>query len=235
MTLVFVYRASQPTAPPPTTTPPAGPSPVRRMVWRSPGITCRRPRSSGSPARSPSTATTASCTRSGSWWRGWWRCCWSPSRCATPAASRWATCWLPDAPAAGARCGRDSTLVVSAVLPARADGGAGGLIDLLLGPVDGRVGAGVVIAVVGALMIVYVLVGGMRGTTCVQIIKAALLLVGAAVITAWVLGIYGFNLSTLLRRGRRGEPHGEACCGPGCSTARRPRSSTSCPSRWRWC
>ena len=32
------------------------------------------------------------------------------------------------------------------------------------------------IAVVGALMIVYVLVGGMKGTTYVQIIKAVLLL-----------------------------------------------------------
>jgi cation/acetate symporter len=47
-------------------------------------------------------------------------------------------------------------------------------------------------------MITYVLVGGMKGTTWVQIIKATLLMVGAAVITIWVLGIYGFNLSALL-------------------------------------
>src|SRR3954466_4687877 len=42
--------------------------------------------------------------------------------------------------------------------------GAGGLVSLLLG-IEDRVGQSVVIAVVGALMIVYVLVGGMKGTT----------------------------------------------------------------------
>ena len=52
--------------------------------------------------------------------------------------------------------------------------------------------------VVGALMIFYVLVGGMRGTTYVQIIKASLLIAGAFVMTVWVLGKYGFNLSSLL-------------------------------------
>jgi len=38
----------------------------------------------------------------------------------------------------------------------------------------------------------------MKGTTWVQIIKASLLLVGAAVMTFWVLGMFGFNLSALL-------------------------------------
>ena len=47
-------------------------------------------------------------------------------------------------------------------------------------------------------MIVYVLVGGMKGTTWVQIIKAVLLIAGAGVMTVWVLGKYGFNLSELL-------------------------------------
>src|SRR6267142_2258420 len=50
----------------------------------------------------------------------------------------------------------------------------GWLVALLLN-VKGTVGQAVVIAVVGVLMIVYVLVGGMKGTTWVQIIKAALL------------------------------------------------------------
>ncbi|WP_167050672.1 cation acetate symporter [Salinibacterium sp. ZJ77] len=75
--------------------------------------------------------------------------------------------------------------------------GAGGLVSLLLGIPD-KVGQGVVIAVVGALMIIYVLVGGMKGTTWVQIIKAFLLIVGAGVMTIWVLALNGFNLSTLL-------------------------------------
>jgi len=75
--------------------------------------------------------------------------------------------------------------------------GAGALVSLLLGIPD-RVGQSVVIAVVGALMIIYVLVGGMKGTTWVQIIKAILLIAGAFVMTIWVLALHGFNLSTLL-------------------------------------
>src|SRR4029453_5027167 len=75
--------------------------------------------------------------------------------------------------------------------------GAGSLISLLLGISDWG-GQALVIIVVGALMIMYVLIGGMKGTTWVQIIKAILLIAGAAVMTAWVLAIYGFNLSNLL-------------------------------------
>ncbi|BCW39924.1 cation acetate symporter [Arthrobacter sp. StoSoilB3] len=75
--------------------------------------------------------------------------------------------------------------------------GAGSLISLLLGISDWG-GQALVIIVVGALMIMYVLIGGMKGTTWVQIIKAILLIAGAAVMTAMVLAIYGFNLSNLL-------------------------------------
>lgn len=75
--------------------------------------------------------------------------------------------------------------------------GAGSLISLLLGISDWG-GQALVIIVVGALMIMYVLIGGMKGTTWVQIIKAVLLICGAAVMTLWVLSIYGFNLSNLL-------------------------------------
>ncbi len=75
--------------------------------------------------------------------------------------------------------------------------GAGSLISLLLGISDWG-GQALVIIVVGALMIMYVLIGGMKGTTWVQIIKAILLIAGAAVMTAMVLAIYGFNVSSLL-------------------------------------
>ncbi|MFB0835187.1 solute symporter family protein [Arthrobacter halodurans] len=75
--------------------------------------------------------------------------------------------------------------------------GAGGLVSLLLG-IDDRIGQSVVITVVGALMIMYVLIGGMKGTTWVQIIKAGLLITGAGIMTIWVLALYGFNLSALL-------------------------------------
>jgi cation/acetate symporter len=109
-----------------------------------------------------------------------------------------------------------STLVVSAFYLLAQMAGAGGLIALLLQiPVTDRIGQGVVIAVVGALMIVYVLVGGMKGTTYVQIIKAVLLLVGAAVMTAWVLGIFGFDLSALLERAAARSPKGAAVLEPG--------------------
>ena len=88
---------------------------------------------------------------------------------------------------------------------------AGGVVLLPAGP-DGRRrrtgraaarhhephGSVVVIAVVGILMIVYVLVGGMKGTTWVQIIKAVLLIVGAGVMTVMVLAKFGFNFSEIL-------------------------------------
>ncbi|WP_350348658.1 sodium/solute symporter [Agromyces sp. G08B096] len=75
--------------------------------------------------------------------------------------------------------------------------GAGGLVSLLLGVSDG-LGQSLVITVVGALMILYVLVGGMKGTTWVQIIKAVLLIAGAGVMTVWVLAVNGFDFSALL-------------------------------------
>jgi cation/acetate symporter len=75
--------------------------------------------------------------------------------------------------------------------------GAGGLVSLLLG-IDDRFGQSIVVTVVGAVMILYVLIGGMKGTTWVQIVKAFLLIIGAGVMTVWVLVLNGFNLSTLL-------------------------------------
>lgn len=90
-----------------------------------------------------------------------------------------------------------ATLAVSLFYLLAQMAGAGGLVALLLN-IEGRTGQSIVIAVVGIIMIVYVLVGGMKGTTWVQIIKAVLLIVGAAVMTGWVLTKYGFNLSGLL-------------------------------------
>lgn len=77
--------------------------------------------------------------------------------------------------------------------------GAGGLVALLLGLGEAWQ-VGIVIAVVGAVMILYVLIGGMKGTTWVQIIKAVLLVGGAGIMTIWVLAIFGFNFSGLLER-----------------------------------
>ncbi|MGP4018529.1 solute symporter family protein [Saccharopolyspora sp. 5N708] len=105
-----------------------------------------------------------------------------------------------------------STLAVTFFYLLAQMAGAGGLIALLLG-ITNKAGQAAVIAVVGALMILYVLVGGMRGTTWVQIIKAALLIAGAFVMTVWVLGLYGFNLSGLL--GAAADSAGESVLNPG--------------------
>lgn len=90
-----------------------------------------------------------------------------------------------------------TTLAVSLFYLLAQMAGAGGLVALLL-DVTSSAGQAVVIAVVGVLMIVYVLVGGMKGTTWVQIIKAVLLITGAAVMTVMVLAKFGMNFSEIL-------------------------------------
>src|SRR6266498_552149 len=90
-----------------------------------------------------------------------------------------------------------STLVVSFFYLLAQMAGAGGLVALLLG-ITNKAGQGLVIAIVGVIMVVYVIIGGMRGTTWVQIIKATVLIAGAFVMTVWVLGKSGFNISGLL-------------------------------------
>ena len=93
-----------------------------------------------------------------------------------------------------------STLAISLFYLLAQMAGAGGLVNLLLG-VSGAAAQNITIAIVGVLMITYVLVGGMKGTTWVQIIKAGLLIAGAAIMSVWVLGKFGFNLSSLLGEG----------------------------------
>ena len=90
-----------------------------------------------------------------------------------------------------------STLAVCVFYLLAQMAGAGALVSLLLG-IDDRMGQSLVIVVVGILMIVYVLIGGMKGTTWVQIIKAILLIAGAFIMTIMVLAQFGFNFSALL-------------------------------------
>uniref|UniRef100_V5XFU0 Acetate permease n=2 Tax=Mycobacteriaceae TaxID=1762 RepID=V5XFU0_MYCNE len=90
-----------------------------------------------------------------------------------------------------------STLTVSLFYLLAQMAGAGGLVALLMN-INSKSGQAVVIAVVGLLMIVYVLVGGMKGTTWVQIIKAVLLIVGAGFMTVMVLTKFGLNFSEIL-------------------------------------
>ena len=92
--------------------------------------------------------------------------------------------------------------------------GAGALVSLLLG-VRTPEGQDLTVAVVGLLMIFYVLVGGMKGTTWVQIVKAVILAACAAVTTLWVLARAGFSLSGLLHHAAAASPAGAAVLGPG--------------------
>ncbi|MGV3114341.1 solute symporter family protein [Corynebacterium freneyi] len=63
--------------------------------------------------------------------------------------------------------------------------GAGSLVAVLLN-LDGKLEQSIVVAVVGVVMIAYVLIGGMKGTTYVQMIKAVLLVGGVAIMTVLV-------------------------------------------------
>ncbi len=90
-----------------------------------------------------------------------------------------------------------NTLAVSLFYLLAQMAGAGVLVALLLN-IESDLGQSIVIAVVGVLMIVYVLVGGMKGTTWVQIIKAVLLIGGAGIMTIMVLAKFGFNFSEML-------------------------------------
>ena len=90
-----------------------------------------------------------------------------------------------------------STLTVTLFYMLAQMAGAGGLVALLL-DIESDAGQALVIAVVGALMIVYVLIGGMKGTTWVQIIKAVLLIAGAGLMTIMVLWKFGANFSEIL-------------------------------------
>jgi cation/acetate symporter len=101
--------------------------------------------------------------------------------------------------------------------------GAGALVALLLGIRPGTTFLGMdagtakvaTIILVGALMIIYVTVGGMKGTTYVQIVKAFLLMTGALVMTVLVLAHYRFNLSTLLGDAATASGKGDAFLEPG--------------------
>ena len=130
-----------------------------------------------------------------------------------------------------------STLAVSFFYLLAQMAGAGGLVALLL-DITSKAGQALVIAVVGAVMIVYVLVGGMKGTTWVQIIKAVLLIAGAAVMTIWVLGQVRLQLLRAARRRRRdGRRRRARSCSSRARSTARARITRSTSSRWRsrWC
>ncbi|WP_395625110.1 cation acetate symporter [Thermomonas sp.] len=87
------------------------------------------------------------------------------------------------------------TLVVVAFYLIAQMVGAGQLIKLLFG-----LDYGYAVAIVGVLMMVYVLFGGMTATTWVQIIKACLLLAGASFMAFMVLWQFGFSPEALFAK-----------------------------------
>jgi cation/acetate symporter len=107
-----------------------------------------------------------------------------------------------------------STVVVSIFYLLAQMVGAGALVTLLLG-VESETLKALVIVGVGVLMIFYVVVGGMKGTTWVQIVKAVLLMVGTVLITILVLAKFDFNLSELLGAAADNTGKGDAFLQPG--------------------
>ncbi|MFJ2579181.1 cation acetate symporter [Kitasatospora aureofaciens] len=107
-----------------------------------------------------------------------------------------------------------STIVVSIFYLLAQMVGAGTLVALLLG-VSGDAAKRWTIVAVGALMVVYVVIGGMKGTTWVQIVKAVLLIAGTALMTVLVLAKYHFNPSELLGAAADASGKGAAFLEPG--------------------
>jgi cation/acetate symporter len=107
-----------------------------------------------------------------------------------------------------------STIVVSIFYLLAQMVGAGALVSLLLGITDPGT-KNLIIVGVGILMILYVTVGGMKGTTYVQIIKAFLLMIGAALLTVLVLAQFHFNIAELLGAAATNSGKKEAFLQPG--------------------
>ena len=107
-----------------------------------------------------------------------------------------------------------STVVVSIFYLLAQMVGAGALVTLLLG-IEGEWAIRFTILAVGLLMIFYVVVGGMKGTTWVQIVKAVLLMTGTILITVLVLAKFNFNLSELLGAAADKSGKGSAFLEPG--------------------
>ncbi|MBH5334214.1 cation acetate symporter [Streptomyces pactum] len=107
-----------------------------------------------------------------------------------------------------------STIVVSIFYLLAQMAGAGVLVSLLLGITSeaGKIG---IVALVGVLMIVYVTIGGMKGTTWVQMVKAVLLITGTLLITFLILLKYDFNLSELLGTAASNSGQGSSFLEPG--------------------
>ncbi|MEU4798869.1 cation acetate symporter [Streptomyces sp. NPDC023327] len=107
-----------------------------------------------------------------------------------------------------------STIVVSIFYLLAQMAGAGVLVSLLLG-ITSDAGKILIVALVGVLMIVYVTIGGMKGTTWVQMVKAVLLITGTVLITFLILLKFHFNVSDLLGSAAANSGQGSKFLEPG--------------------
>jgi cation/acetate symporter len=110
-------------------------------------------------------------------------------------------------------------------VPVRIAAAFGGILTVLFYTIAQMVGAGNLVALmfgvryewavvaVGAVMLAYVLFGGMLATTWVQIIKAVLLLLGVTLLTGLVLARFNFSLGELY--GAVVARYGQAALEPG--------------------
>lgn len=88
--------------------------------------------------------------------------------------------------------------------------GAGKLVELLFG-----FSYTSAVLIVGVLMVVYVFFGGMLATTWIQIIKAVMLLAGAAFMAFMVLSRFGFSLDNLFSQAIAAHARADAIMRPG--------------------
>ncbi|MBR8742785.1 cation acetate symporter [Nocardiopsis sp. MG754419] len=101
--------------------------------------------------------------------------------------------------------------------------GAGALASVLMGLHDGGTFLGMdadqartaAIVLVGVLMIVYVVCGGMKAATWLQIVKAVLLLAATGLLTVMVLALFSFDPRALLSEAAEASGQGRAFLEPG--------------------
>jgi cation/acetate symporter len=107
-----------------------------------------------------------------------------------------------------------STIIVSIFYLLAQMVGAGALVALLLG-ITGDAGKNLIVVLVGVVMVLYVTIGGMKGTTWVQMIKACLLIGGTLIVTVLVFHKFNYNLSSLLGAAAENSGKGAAFLEPG--------------------
>ncbi|WP_431982737.1 solute symporter family protein [Streptomyces qinglanensis] len=107
-----------------------------------------------------------------------------------------------------------SSVVVSVLYLVAQMVGAGSLVALLLGS-HGTAAHTWTVLGVGALMVFYVICGGMRATTWIQIVKAVLLMGGALALSILVLLRFGGDLAQLLTSAAGRSGHGADFLAPG--------------------